>query len=378
MGFSYIKQNINGSEYFCHRQWDGILKKEKRYYAKTLSELKRKVSDADRTAAYGLEDCSLTLGDFISKWLYNVHMVDKKPSTKTRYDSIFNNHVKPARAARIKIKDLKPSDIQEWYNDVFEKSTESRVKSIQKIVRPALRYAVLTGVIIRNPADLIVMPKNKTARVKKKKVNPMTLNEQKAFIKAAKSSRYEALFNTAVDTGMRSGELRALTWRDIDFEKDIINIDKTYSYIKDYETKKFVGLTTPPKSEASIRKIPLPRRVKRILIEHKNKQRDQAEDFGLEWSEDTLVFCTPILTHLDEGNVLHEIKKVYERASIEGKCFHDLRHTYATRLLELREIPKVIQDLLGHSELATTMNTYAHVLSDTKERAISKIDSLYD
>lgn len=376
----YDKVTRKGNVYFRWRNWDSILKKyTKTLYGLTLKELKSKVDKYLELSNAGVIEDDGVFVDFCKNWLYNIHLMDKKPSTKARYDTTFNCHIKDSRIGKMKLQDVTANDLQKWYNKIFEKKGEHVVKNIHKVIRPCLRYAFKSGHILRNHGELVTLPKDLKVKSKSKheKINPLTLIEQKAFIKVIRDHYHEALFTTALDTGMREGELFALLWSDIDFDKKTIRIDKTYSYVKDIVTEKRVSLVTDPKTKGSDRSIPMANRTKEILEKHKFEQRKALLKIGIPQEDETLVFCTPIATYLDSSNVLKLLKIEYKKIGIDNKTFHDLRHTYATRLFELGEPAKTVQELLGHSSVNITLGTYTHVLDELKEKAVSKIDDIY-
>ena len=130
----------------------------------------------------------------------------------------------------------------------------------------------------------------------------------------------------------------------------------------------------------STRIISLPKRTEELLMAHKERQKIQLAKYNITQDNDTLVFCTGIGTHLERQNVLKEVKAVYKECGIlnvDGKVdktFHDLRHTYATRLFELGEPAKVVQELLGHSDVSTTLNIYTNVTKELKRTEFEGLD----
>jgi len=113
------------------------------------------------------------------------------------------------------------------------------------------------------------------------------------------------------------------------------------------------------------------------LRQYKIGQNEHKLKMANLYNDNNLVFCNIFGNYLDSSNVLKIMKKILDKNNIQEKRFHDLRHTYATRLFELGENPKTIQKLLGHSRLAIILDTYTHVPDAMKEQAISKIDDLY-
>lgn len=376
----YDKVKIHGSEYFRYRHWDTVLHKyNKTIYASTLKDLKNKyLNFADMTNA-GVSLETITFDKFFKDWLYTVHLMDKKPSTKERYDSIYKNHISDSYFSKIPLHKISTSELQKFYNQKFEEKGENVVKNIHKIINPCLRYAFDNGKIMRNYASTVKIPKDLSQVIDKhQKIRPLTIDEQMRLIDALKGHKYAALYNTALDTGMRQGELFALTWADIDFSDLTIRINKNHSCVKDIVTKKQVNYTTNTKTAKSRRVIPLANRTKKILLEHMKEQKIQLLRIGIIQTDDTLVFGSIVNTPLDSSNILKELKKVYTSIGITDKTFHDLRHTYATRLFELGEPAKTVQELLGHSNVNITLGTYTHVLEKQKTKTASLIDALYE
>ncbi|MEL7660387.1 site-specific integrase [Acetobacterium wieringae] len=376
----YDKVTIRGKVYFRYRHWDPVLQKHvKNIYGSTLKELKKKHDEFCALKTAGVKEEATTFNDFFKNWLYTVHLMDKKPSTKARYDSTYNTHIKDAYFSKIPIQKIVTSDLQIFYNQKFEEKGEYVVKNIHKLISPCVRYAFENGNIVRNFATNVKLPKDLSNAIDKhQKIRPLSFEEQKKFVNAIKGHPYSALFNTALDTGMRQGELFALTWADIDFSDLTIRINKNHSCVKDIITERQVNYTTNTKTAKSRRVIPLANRTKKILIEHMKDQKTQLLRIGIIQTENTLVFGTIVNTPLDSSNILKELKKVYTSIGITDKTFHDLRHTYATRLFELGEPAKTVQELLGHSNVNITLGTYTHVLEKQKTKTASLIDSLYE
>jgi len=373
----YDKIKRGGKEYFRYRIYDPVTQKTKDITAKTLKELKEKAANAEEKTRFGIADDKVSFGDFMDDWLKSVHLIDKKPSTIERYRSTYKTHIKDTRISIIKLRCLKPSDMQEHYNSLYEeKNSVSIVKGVHKLVSPCLRYAYETQRILKDFSRSLKIPIDNNKRLgNKEKINPLTLDEQFAFIDAIKGHPLEALLNTALDTGMRQGELFALRWSDVD--SDQIRITRSFRYTKDEQTNKQEPNFSTTKTRCSTRTIPLPQRIETILLQHKTIQKENLLRYGVVQSKLTLIFCTDRGTPFSSQNVLKRLKDIYTPLRIENKTFHDLRHTYATRLFELGEQPKTVQVLLGHSNTAITLNTYTHVLDVMKKCTASKIDDLY-
>lgn len=375
---------MRGIEYLREVVYDPKTQKCHDVLAKSERELAEKVTKKKSQLRLGVKDSKMRFGDLMYEWLRNTHYIDKKPKTIERYDSTWRNYIKDKPFAKIPVMKIDPEDIQDYYNEVFEeKGLASYVKAVNKLMSPFLRYLYNTGWTPRDYGAVLKVPRDTLAvrleKQNKSDVRPMTLQEQMIFVEKINGHKLEALFRMATDTGLREGELFALTWSDVVISKkeSAVSVRKTLGYVRDIDTGKYHHQIGPPKNVKSIRKVTIPKKTAEILTEYKTEQKKMLDRIGMKQSGNTLVFCTPIGTPLDSQNTLKRLKKVYAAMDITDKTFHDLRHTYATRLFELGEEVKTVSELLGHSNVNTTLSTYIHVLDALKVQTASKIDNLY-
>ncbi len=324
--------------------------------------------------------------DYLENYLYKVHFLKLKPKSKQRYKTAFESKLKGSPLGQMKMNKLTIDAVQYFYNELFAKTDSSnQVKEVHKIINPCLRYAYRKGDILRNFDKMLLIPEDspekRQAKIAKNSVKPLTREEHIQFVKAIKGHPLEALFRTAIDTGARQGELFALTWEDIDFDKHIIIINKSYSYSSNGEGL-YSSHTGPTKCNET-RKNKLSNSLTEVLKQHKINQKVILSEYGVEQVPSTLVFCTPIGTHLDSSNVLKKLKEVFLELGINkpgnknNKVFHDLRHTFATRQFEQGVEPLVISKLLGHSDINTTLKTYIHIMGHLKDATADLTDEFY-
>ncbi|AUN16101.1 site-specific integrase [Clostridium botulinum] len=376
----YKKKIKNGKEYYFYRLRHKNLSKPKDIYGATVKELDTKIKTIINDLDNNISNNKEFFGVFFKDWLYNTHMTNKKPSTKERYNSIFKNYIEDSPIYELKLKNLTPSDIQNYYNDLIAKGKSvAAIKHLHKLIAPSIRYACDSNRILKDFSRAIVIPKDKEDKKLKKvsAVKPFSLKEQLHFIEIIKGHELEMLFLTALDSGLRQGELFALTWNDIDFNNKCITVNKSFKSIKNIKTNKYENIIQTPKTDKSIRVVPIPSRLTDKLKQHKLSQKTQRLKMANLYENNNLVFCNKFGKYLDSGNVLKKFKKILKDNKLEVRKFHDLRHTYATRLFELGEEPKTVQTLLGHSNISITLDTYTHVLDNLKEKAVSKLDNLY-
>lgn len=380
---TYKKKMKNGKEYYFFRLRHKNLKSPRDLYGNTVKELDKKIKNLTFELDHGVQNNKECFENFFESWLFEVNFINKKPSTKERYEGLYRNYIKDSSISSINIKDINQTDIQKYYNVLVKKGISvSTIKQLNKIIAPSLRYAYNNNLIIKDFTKAIILPTEKE-EVKLKsinRINPFTLEEQQIFIEAIKGHELEVLFLTALNTGMRQGELLALTWNDIDFNSNTISINKTAKYVAPVDKEgrgKGSVLVQTPKTMSSIRTIPIPVFLKDKLKQYKTIQSKNRLRLANMYYNNSLVFCNTYGKYLDSSRLRKEFNKILLNNQLQARKFHDLRHTFATRLFELGENPKKVQTILGHSNISTTLDTYTHVLESSKESISSKLDDLY-
>ena len=378
----YKKKIKNGKEYYFYRLRHKNLLKPKDIYGSSVKELESKIKTITKELDYGVNNKEL-FGNFLCDWLFDVHCVDIKPSTKERYEGIYRNYIKNSEISKIKLKDINSKDIQNYYNKLVKKGKSVNcIKNLHKLIAPAIRYAYDNNMIIKDFSHAIVIPKDSEEK-KLNKVNdvkPFSLEEQERFVEAIKGHDLEVLFLTALNSGLRQGELLALTWDDIDFDNDTIRVNKTVKFTCDVSKdgrKNCHILVQTPKSENSNRIVSIPSFLTKRLEQHQLNQKELKLKMANLYENNNLVFCSIYGKYLDSSNIRKRFKRILSNIGLQDRKFHDLRHTFATRLFELGEDPKTVQELLGHSNVATTLDIYTHVLEGMKKKAASKLNDLH-
>jgi integrase len=209
-------------------------------------------------------------------------------------------------------------------------------------------------------------------RVPKREMQVFTEKQAQYFLESAKSDPLEALYVLALTTGMRQGELLALQWKDIDFAGGALQVRRKIARITG---KGFV--VSEPKTAKSRRKIPLAPRTLEVLKRHRASQNAQRLALGDAWEDQGWLFANAVGKPLDVGNLIRRsFQPLLKKANLPPIRFHDLRHSCATLLLVMGVHPKVIQERLGHSQIAVTLDTYSHVLPSLQEDAAQRLDAL--
>lgn len=199
-----------------------------------------------------------------------------------------------------------------------------------------------------------------------------TPDQARRFLACIVDDPLEALYVLALTTGMRRGELFALQWADIDLDAGSLQVRWTLRHLVGR-----VYVLTPPKTPRSRRKIALSGRAIEALRRHRVRQLDQRRAAGEAWHEEDFVF-TNAAGHALRGNHIlqRHFAPILKRAELPARRFHDLRHTAATLLLLRGILPKIVFEMLGHSTVSMTLDTYSHVLPDMQRNAASALDRL--
>ncbi|MBV4415958.1 site-specific integrase [Clostridium tyrobutyricum] len=253
------------------------------------------------------------------------------------------------------------------------------IKNLNKLLKQFLNYAVDEGYIIKNPCwgNKIVIPEQNIA--KKDEIKIFTDGEISQLEKVLRTSRLKCLILTALTTGLRQGELLALTWDDIDLDKGEISVNKSIkrvNIIKSDDSKENKILIQPPKTINSNRIVPIPSELIPILKQHHLKQKLEKIKAGEEYKDNNFVFPTALGKPIDAKNLFRSYKNLLIKAGIEHKKFHCLRHTYASKLFANNIPLKTVQVLLGHSNIKTTADIYTHVMPKQKIDAAEKLNSI--
>ena len=341
--------------------------KRKVYYGKTREEVQSKLVAALSDVQKGIPIPTerQTLAKFLQSWLTEVVKPSVRPKTLKTYEYIVRLHLEPELGKKVLTK-LSPQDVQRFLNEKLKADLSARtIRHINDTLRCALNVAMKWGLVSRNVATLVGPP-----RIQRKEIRSFTPDEARKFLKAIKGERLEALFSVALSLGLRQGEALGLRWQDIDFEARTLRVS--------YAIQRIEGKLqmVEPKTERSRRVLPLPETVLSSLRTHRSQQLEERLLLGSDWQETGLVFTSTIGTPLDPRNVIRKFHALLEKAELPHFRFHDLRHACASLLLAQGVPARTVMEILGHSQISLTMNTYAHVMPVMKRDAIDLMESI--
>ena len=306
----------------------------------------------------------LTVGEYLNTWI-NAHARKIKPTTLNRYKELINDYLVP-RLGTIKLQDLKPIHIEQFYNSMADLPGKSGRKLSPRtasqagaILKTALKQAVeVENLITINPATRVRLPKSTTNTP-----TPFTLSELKQFLDVASSHRLYFYFRLSAFTGARRGELLALRWSDFDGKAISISKNRTKA------GREVVELNSTKGGNNGQRRVPLDiETIEQFQVHRKNQLKERLA-MGQHWQETGYVFVQENGLPLSTNTVSDLYRKLIKKAGLRPNRLHDQRHLHATELLRLGEPLHVVAQRLGHRDAMVTATIYAHVSNEQAETA---------
>lgn len=320
---------------------------------------------------------NMTVNEWFDFWMDNIisHLAW---NTRRNYRERYTQNIKPV-IGKMRIRDVRPMHCRKILNDMYKDYAGSTIKQAYITMGTMFKAARMNDVIPKHPMNGVRYTKPVKASAD---IKCFTVDEQRRFLEAAKDSHNYRQYQFLLETGLRTGEMIGLTWDAIDFEERTLTVNKTL----EYRFSRGQWVAGPPKTVAGYRTIPLTDKAYNILKEvYENRSfRKESRELGrqLEYM-DVISGKTRVLdmrdlvfinyrTGMPNKNSSYDthLYKICDKAGVKRISMHALRHTYATRAIERGMNPKVLQKLLGHANLQTTMDRYVHVTDDSKREAV--------
>lgn len=347
--------------------YQGGHRRRKYLYGRTRAEVARKLQEAQRTLRDGgiLPTERQTVGTLLDTWLSDSAARKVRQSTLRRYRGIVDLHLVPA-LGRLELTKLSPAHVERMMNEALSRGVSPRSAAHHRaVLRTALNVAMRWGWAGRNAAALADPP-----RIQEREVRPLTPTDARALLAAVSGDRLEALFTVALACGLRQGEALGLRWPDVDLGIGAVTVRRSLQRIA--REWQFV----PPKTRRSRRTLPLPPPVVRALREHRTRQLKERLIAGRAWEGkewEELVFSDELGRPLSGHHVLRRFKALLTEAGLPAMRYHDLRHGAASLMAVQGVPPRVAMELLGHAQISTTMEIYAHVAPELQRDAAERM-----
>lgn len=316
---------------------------------------------------FATQQQSPRLADFLHTWLESSVKPRVRPLTYAGYKVNIEKHLIPT-LGRVKLDQLTPQQVQGMINNRLAAGFSTKtVAYVHQVLRTALSLGVRWEMVSRNVAKLVDKPK-----VERKAINPLRPEEAREFLAAIRGHRLEALFTVALALGLRQGEALGLRWRDVDFAAGTLRVSNQLQRISGRLS------LVPPKTTKSRRTLVMPPLITDALRAHEKRQLAEKVWAGSKWSEADFVFANRSGGPTQARHVIEQFHEVLRSAGIRQIRFHDLRHSCATLLLVQGVSPRVVMEVLGHSEIALTMNAYSHVVPELQRDAADRMQAILE
>ena len=319
-----------------------------------------------------------------------------RSSTRSNYVFTYNRYVRKGFGKK-KIADIKYSDVLFFYNSLLREGLSvSTVETVHGLIHPTFQMAVRDNIIRNNPSDNVIAEIKKKQKGRPEPRRALTVEQQEAFLKFIERPEYirwRPMFIVMFGTGVRVGELIALRWDDVNYEENKISIRHDITYCPRVEhNSKCEYKIDAPKTAAGLRDIPLLDKVREALIAEKNYQDENGIRNVMELDGFSgFVFCNRFGNFHNQASINREIKRIVNDYNareevnarrdgrkpiiVPGFSCHIARHTFCTRLCENETNIKVIQTIMGHNDIQTTMDIYAEVSEKKQQEVFRKLNT---
>ncbi len=337
---------------------DGGMRRRRRRLFDSEAEARRWLREQKNSVSSA---ATVTLGAYLERWLRDVVIHERRPRTVDGYRAIVEREIVPAMG-RIPLARVTALDVTRFRNAQAERFRPGTVRNHVYCLRAALSAAVRMNLIAANPAASV-----QVAAPHRSVPEPWTLEQARTFLAHVQGDPLEPLYLLALTTGMRQGELLGLRWSDVDWTSGTLTVNRTLVRLG----RRFVA--GEPKTPLSHRSLTLAPAALEALRVHRHASTlvRTVEDQGL-------VFARAKGSPLANWWVTREFQRLSAEAGLPVIRFHDLRHTAATLLFAAGVEPKVIQDMLGHSTVATTLDIYAAMTDERRREGTARLGEMLE
>ncbi|WP_030617107.1 site-specific integrase [Streptomyces sclerotialus] len=367
------KRNPNGAGSIWQRKdgrWEGRVyvpqpdgtRKRKTIYGVTWEDCDEKRQELVRRDRQGIPTPtrSAKLSEWLPYWLEEYIKPQRKRTTYAKYEMHVRLYLVPQLGTR-RLETLSTANVRRMVSAVTEQASAATAKESHRVLRTALTAACREELITRNVAQLVPAPRE---------LRPWTLDESLAFLEAARPDPLYPAFVLAIALGLRRGEILGLHWQDVDFERRTLTVRRQLQR----GTKELYVDTT---KNRRARTVPLPLMCVAPLRWQRLRQAGQRAVAGTDWHDGDYVFTTRTGRPVEPRNLYRSFGRIAVAAGLPRVRLHDTRHGCASLLFAAGVAPRTVMEILGHSQIAVTMNVYTHVNDNHRREAMSHMDRLF-
>ncbi|MFH9120421.1 tyrosine-type recombinase/integrase [Streptomyces globisporus] len=306
---------------------------------------------------------SAKLSEWLPYWLEEFVRDDRKKTTYAKYETHVRRYLIPHIGSK-RLETLGAADVRRMLAAVTAQASAATAKESHRVLRSALTAACREELITRNVVKLVPAP-----RVQSRELKPWDLEETTTFLEAARKDPLYAAFVLAVALGLRRGEILGLRWSDIDLERRTLTVR---NQIQRVQKELYADSTKNRRTRA----IPVPLMCVAPLRWQRLRQAAQRLAAGQAWHDSDYVFTTRTGRTIEPRNLSRSFERITDNAGLRRIRLHDARHGCATLLFAAGVPARVVMEILGHSQIAVTMNIYTHVSDDNRREAMGHMDRL--
>jgi integrase len=342
-------------------------RRRKTVYARSEAAAIKKRDELKKQLQLGVDLAAppRTVAAWLAEWMRDIKAGDgTRSSTLRRYREVIDKHLVPG-LGRIRLDKLTARDVQRFVASRRDTMAPATMVKVHGVLRAALSDAERMDLVPRNVAKSV-----RPGTLSRTERRALTAGEAKSLLAVIAGDRLEPLFLRGLATGLRRGELLGLRWADVDLTGRVLTVRQAIQRV-DGRLR-----VVAPKTHRSTRPLPLSATAVRALEMQRVRQAKEKLAAAWAWKETGLVFTSTIGTPLEPRNVNRRFETLRADAGLEWLRLHDLRHAFATFLLDQGEELRTVMELLGHATIRLTADTYGHVLPPRARNAAEAIDRL--
>jgi len=316
-------------------------------------------------------------------WFEHVLRPTIKPSTYYRYHTEYRLRIENCVLSSMKLSEIKPINLQGYFNGMLETCSIDTAYYIRRWLSYFFDYCMNADLIIKNPILAVELPPKEY----KRRDNYLTLPDVDKFIRAAKGddefkdaardNKKFIIFVFAIFTGLRQGEVFALTHEDVDLEKSVIYVNKSVNQFKhDGKRQFFLGNV---KTASSVREIPILNELKPFILENIKYEKEKHLRMGVPFSKKSIFFSSIYCGYQNKSAINNRLQVYQQNLGIQQTVsFHGLRHTFCTLLAEMGVPLKDASVLMGHANISLTAKVYTHISEAGLKKSIDRLSGVFD